>query len=533
MGPTFTETEGPWSEKLENEVVATLVHKIKLLRVRNWLSCPLLRLPTESTIQILSYIMEDTEDPHAWRPIHGSCHRMNTFMETTTDLWQKADFTLDRTSHLTFVRSMGKLQEIIVDFWPWENQLEWTTQDAMDFCRDNVGLNGRRLHTVGITGFPSDIPHWSWIFERPLPRLHHLMIHFVPSDDDGPNPLATPVILQLPPDLPLRVLDLRSARPPWSSNIFAGLIELHMVFSDCEPFVKILEDELLAILVASPQLERLSLVELILIESDTDETQHTPIPTVRLPSLTFLKLDHKPEYIVPILHRLDIPAITSFEIRSLMSSWEVDQFLDFYFPNDHLPNRVFPNPPVFEAWDKSGDGIEDSLMVHIGSAKMQFDFDMEDLEPACYNIMTCIHPFVPPTVTTLRLGYTGLHEEDWADFFSAHPEVLSIECTKSDWNPVSESLWAALSPAGPTEVPLCPKLESISVYNIPEPTPLLNCLRSRKNAGRGLRHLKLWDVDDIVAREFRSLVEEFEVFSKPVSSVTKVRLIPMDELDMC
>jgi len=529
MEPTFAEAEDPLSEKLESEISATFAHKIELLRVRNWLRCPLLRLPAETIMQILSYIMEDTEHPQGWRPIHSSCHRMNRTMDTTTDLWRKADFTLDRTSHLAFVRSMGKLEEIRVDFWPWEHKFGWTTQDAMDSCRDNVVLNGRTLHTVDIACFPSDIPHWSWIFERPLPLLHHLKIHFVPSDDDGPNPLATPVVLQLPTDLQLRVLNLRNARLPWSSNLFAGLTELHMTFRDCDPFVDIREDELLSILVTSPQLERLSLVELAL----TDETQLTPIQTVRLPSLTFLELDDKPGYVVPILSRLDIPAISSFEINSRMSDWEVDQILDSYFPDDHLPNRVFQNPPVLEVWFECGNAFEDSLIVKIGNAKMGFGFDMEDHEAACYNITTCIHQFVPPSVTTLRLGYSELDEEEWAHFFNTHPEVRSIECTESSWDPVSESLWKALTPAGPTEVPLCPKLELISVYNIPEPTPLLNCLWGRNNAGHGLGHLKLWGVDDAVAKEFRSLVEEFQIFSKPIDPMTEVRPVPVDELDIC
>jgi len=529
MESTSSKTDDPWSERLENETPATPFHKIELLRVRNWLRSPLLQLPAETITQILLYIMEDTENPHAWRPIHSSCYRMNTTMNTTTDLWRKADFTLDRTSHLAFVRSMGKLQEIRVDFCQWENQLEWAAKAAMDFCRDNVVLNGRALQSVDITGVPSDLPHWFWIFERPLPRLHHLKVHFVPSDDPGPNPLATPVALQLPEDLPLRVLDLRTARLPWSSNLYIGLTELHMVFSDCDPFVGIPEDELVRILVASPQLERLSLVELTLTGPETDETQPAPIQTGRLPSLTFLKLHHLPEFVVPILSHLDTPAVTSFEFHSLMSDWEVDQIMDRFFPDDHLQNRVFQNPPVFEVRYESGSGVEDSLTVKIGNATMQFGFDFEDQEPACHDIMTCIYPLVPPSVTTLRLGHAVMDEVEWADFFSAHPEVRSIECMESGWDPVSEWLWAALTPAGQTEVPFCPKLESISVYNIPEPGPLLDCLRSRKNTGTRLRHLKLWGVDDEVVKEFRSLVEELQVFNKPVDSITKVRLIPMDE----
>ena len=97
---------------------------------------------------------------------------------------------------------------------------------------------------------------------------------------------------------------------------------------------------------------------------------------------------------------------------------------------------------------------------------------------------------------------------------------------------MSDSLWEALSPTGAGTIPLCPKLELISVYYIPNPTPLLNCLRNRNNIGARLRHLKVWEVDDTVASELRFLVEELQVFSKPVGPSEKVRLAPMGKPDV-
>lgn len=533
MEPTFVETDDDLPKKVDYVVAAALAHKTALLRLRNWLRCPLLQLPTETFVQILSYIMEDPEHPHAWRPIFSTCYRIHTTMSTTTDLWRKADFSVDRTAHLAFARSAGNLHEITVAFWSGDNELDWSTQAAMDFCRDNLVLNGYGLHTVDITGFPPDVPHWSWIFERPLPRLNRLKIHFFPSDEDAPF-MPAPVDIQLPTDLPLRVLDLQNAKLPWSSNLFTGLTELHLDFSNCHTSTEIPEDDLLRILSASPRLERLSLVDLRPTVPGMDEPQLAPTRTIRLPSLIFLKVDHLPEIVAPILSHLDTPAIASFEIHSQVSNWEVELYLDSYFPDDHLLDRVLPNPPIFEVWTRVGGGFEDSMIVKIGSAEMRFDFDMDERDLACANIMACIHPFVPTSVTTIELGYTGLDEEGWSEFFSVRPEIRSIESTKDIWPPAtSDTLWDALSATSTDTVPLCPKLESVSIYHIPDPASLLNCLRSRKNAGCVLRRLKLWGVDGAVAKEFSSLVEELQILSKPVRPTERVRLASMDQPDMC
>jgi hypothetical protein len=522
MGSTFAKTDQMTLEKTESEVSAALVHKTGLLRLRNWLRSPLLRLPTETVVQILSYIMQDMELSHVWRPIFSTCHRIHTIMCTTTELWWKANFTLDKAAHLTFMRSMGNLREIIVDFQAWEDWREGYNKNAVDFCRQNLVFRGDGLHTVDLSGLPSEMTHWSWMFERPLPRLRHLKIHFYDTFGEPSSELSNPVPLELPTGLPLRVLDLRNAKLPWTSNLFTGLTELHLVYSESISSMDITEDELLRILDASPQLERLSLVDLVP-TLPTRDYLRSPARVVQLPRLTFLKLDNSPQFVGYLLAILDAPAIVSLEIRAQLSSWGLDWYIDFFFPNDRFSSRVFPNPPIFEVWPETGEAVYDSLRVNIGSAQMQFDFDMDEPEVSCSTIMGCIYDFVPWSVTTLRLDYSGLDEGAWEAFFISHPEVLSIECSKSAWDPVSGSLWDALSPIGPTELPLCPKLESISVYNIPEHTPLLECLRKRKDAGFGLKHLELWGVDARAAEEFRILVEELHVFSKPVDLTEKVR----------
>ena len=529
MESPFVRTQDVILEKTENEVAAVLVHKTELLRLRNRLHSPLLRLPVETFIHVLSYIMGGTEHPRVWRPIFSTCYGIHIMMCTTSELWRKANFTVDRVAYCALERSTGNIQEITANLQAWGGRKDEWTQNVLDFCRDNLVLHGYMLHTVNLCGLPSDMAHWSWIFERPLPRLHNLKIHFYPLDDRKGDSLSTPVVLQLPTDLPLRVLDIRNATLPWSSNLFTGLTELHLAFGDCGTFVEISEGELLGIL-ASPQLERLSLEDLMpKIPVIDGRQEYTPTRIARLPSLTFLKLDNLPDLVGYILSHMDIPAIVSFEVRTLLSAWEAEQCLEWFFPDDRLSSRLFPDPPVFEVWPDSGDGMWDSLKVKIGGAKIQFDFDMDEAENYSNAIMSCIHPLVPPSVTTLRLDHSGLDEEEWVEFFGSHPKVRSIECTKSAWGPVSESLWDALSPDGAHGIPLCPLLESISVFNDPAYTPLLNCPRNRKNAGYELRYLKLWGVGDELAGEFRLLVEELQVFSKPIDPCEKVRFISLDE----
>ena len=116
MESTFVKINDAVLEKTEKEVAAVLIHKTELLRLKNRLRSLLLRLLTETIVHILSYIMEDMEHPHIWRPIFSTCYRIYIIMCTTSKLWRKANFKLDKAASLAFARSMGNLEEITIDF---------------------------------------------------------------------------------------------------------------------------------------------------------------------------------------------------------------------------------------------------------------------------------------------------------------------------------------------------------------------------------------------------------------------------------
>jgi len=532
MAPTFVMTDDATLERTENEVAATLVHLKKLLHLKNWLRSPLLRLPTETIVHIISYIMEDAERPSVWRPIFSTCYRIHNIMSTTTELWRKADFTSDRLAQLAFARSQGNLEVIIANLLTEDRLWNEYTRIALGFCRDNLVLRGHRFHTLDFCGYPSDVTNFLWILERPLPRLEHVRIHFSPPEERGGSFMRDPVVLHLSADLPLRVLDLCNATLPWSSYVFTGLRELHLDFTECDSFVEISEEELLGIFDASPRLESLSLLQLIPKYRVVDnQPQSTPTRIIKFASLACLDLDCFPSHVGYILAHMDTPAITSLKVHAEFDLWEIESALDDFFPDNHLPDRLFPNPPIFEVCPDYGDGIYDSLKVRIGSSHIHFDFDMDEKKAASDTIMACILPLVPSSVTTLILDYSDLDVEEWTDFFWSHPEVRSIESREQE--PVSESLWDALSPAGPYAIAPCPKLESISLVKERASTPLLNCLLNRKIAGYGLRHLRLRKADDGLVEELSHSVEELQITNVPDEPMQWVRPVSMGSTDHC
>jgi len=294
------------------------------------------------------------------------------------------------------------------------------------------------------------------------------------------------------------------------------------------------EDELLRILHASPQLERLSLVQ-IRQTIPANGYQLPPKHVVRLPVLTFLKLDNDPKVVGYTLAHLDIPALASLDIHSRVSDWDIVRSLDHFFPDDRLPGRLFSDPPVFELGRPCLYEENPSLKFSIGSLKVQFDFNAYDAE-ASHNVTASCILLVPPSVTTIKLELAKLNVQEWKEFFRSHPEVRSIEYTELRGEPMSKSLWDALSPAeDDDQVVLCPRLESI-VCNVNTGTervkPLLISLSYRGSAGFKLRHLKMrgrW-IYKIVGI-IRPLVEVLEV-DFPNKLEQKVSLISMQELGM-
>jgi len=535
MASTFVKTDEDTLERTEDAVATVLLHLKKLLRIKNRLCSPLLRLSAETIIHILSYVMEEIENFCVWRPIFSTCHHIHNIMCAATELWWKANFSWDEAAELVMVRSKGCLEAITVDLDPWDPWRNPHGRKAPAFCRNRQRLGGNRLRTLEFFGTPSDMAHFSWIFERPLPRLHHLKIHITcPLDEEDEElPPLEPVALQLPTDLPLRVLDLCNATLPWSSNLFTGLSGLHLDFSDCTIIVGISEDELLGIFDASRQLESLSLVQVEpRVPIGGGELKFTPTRIVQLPRLAFLKLDHSPESVGHILAYMDVPAITCLEIHSLGSPQEAEWSLGLFFPGGRFPDRLFSNPPVFGIGTTGEDGPCGSMNINIGGVNMWFYSDPQEQETARDSILTYVTPLVPPSVTTLKLDDSKSNEQEWREFFRSHPEVRSIESSEFPPGPMPESLWDALSPAGADTVPLCPKLESISALNNSVSTPLLNCLLNRKNAGFGLKYLKLREVDDELVRELALLVEVVEYVNILDPQEKKVGFDSIYELDV-
>ena len=540
MTPSVDDT---FLQKTGEEVAAVLVHLKKLLRLRNLLRSPLLRLPTETIVRILSFIMADLGSyfySPVWTSIYSTCHRIHRIMCGATELWWKVDCARDRVAHFTFVRSKGNPEVIVSDLCSADDRRVTKSEKVLDHWKDKREFRGHRLHTVEFSGSPSNFAHFSWILERPLPRLTRLRINVTDSVDEDEIefaiPVPGPVALQLPMGLPLQVLDLRNVTLPWSSCHFAGLRELHLNFRDCDPVVTIPEDELFGIFDSSPQLERLSLVQ---VGHEIPFKNGEPLPPKRIlpfPNLTFLKLDNDPEVVKYTLAYMGLPAITSLEIRSY-APWDVARNLNLLFPDDRLPTRLFPNPPTFAVRTAGCEGVDASIEVDIGSIKLRFDLPLGDGEFGRNAVMSCIPRLVPPSVTTLALDYTQLDEQGWREFFMSHPEVRSIECAEFCGMPVSRSLWDALSPAGEggTDVP-CPRLESIlitSYTNNVEFTPLSACLRNRQTAGFKLGRLKIMDYHRLMnhgyAEEFGPLVEAVEA-DKPRRFDQRVSLVPMREL---
>lgn len=79
MIPPFAKTvDDATLKEAEEEVATVFAHLKKLLRVKNRLYFPLLRLPTETIVRILSFIMEDMGSHSVWSPIFSTCCHIAT-----------------------------------------------------------------------------------------------------------------------------------------------------------------------------------------------------------------------------------------------------------------------------------------------------------------------------------------------------------------------------------------------------------------------------------------------------------------------
>jgi len=506
-------------EKTDEALALTLLHLRLLLRVRNQLCSPLLRLPTETIILILS--LTNGGHYHDWQSIFSTCHRIHIIMRKATEVWWEVNYDCTtaslRAAHVSFMRSKGNPRMLVADLDPWDFLLSTDVESFHDYWMVNRVFQSSELHTLEFSGNSTTFDHFSWILNGPFPHLERLKIHILPAFDiiDQPVPLPHPFALQLSPDIQLRVLDLQNVTRPWMPAYFTGLRELHLQFEHCREGVVMLEDELLGILDASPQLERLSLVRIRV----GNNQRHQPKRIVQLPSLTSLWLANNPEVVGYILAHMDIPAITSLEIYVNISEGGAAQALGLFFPNGRLPERLFSDPPVFKIGTRN-DGAETPHMgFNIGSFKIQFESERpSDLGQNTF--VACI-PLVPSSVTTLQADSSEFDQEVWREFFRSHPEVRSIGCFQYYGTGAQyRSLWDALTPArGEDPIVLCPSLESICfkvAASEAHLTPLLKSLRVRNRAGFKLRYLNIDDNGKsgeayMMVDDFRPLVEVLDV----------------------
>jgi len=460
-------------------------------------------------------------------------------MRKSTEIWWEVNYDCMtgslRAAHISFMRSKGKPRVLIADLDPWDFLLSTDVESFHDYWRVNRVFQGSELHTLEFSGNPTTFDHFSWVLKGPLPRLKRLKIHILPAldDTDWPIPLPIPFALQLPPDIPLRVLDLHNVTRPWLPNYFTGLRELHLQFKHCNVGVAMSEDELLGILDASPRLERLSLVRIKVGNSQ----RLRPKRIVHLPCIISLTLTNDPEVVGYILAHMDTPAIASLDIFAQISGGDVARALGLLFPDGRLPKRLFSNPSIFRIGTRNIGSKR--MELTIGSFNIRFESDR--YSSLGQNVVVACLPLVPPSVTVLQADFSELDQEVWREFFRSHTGVRSIGCYKhystgSDYKP----LWEALSPAEEGDSVLCQNLESIS-FKLPseraELTSLLACLRARTSAGFKLRYLHVNDKGNLLeARrlvgDFRDVVEALELKFPPAKQ-QGVSPILLHEVEAC
>ena len=559
MAPPHTKTvDNAGLEKSDEALALVLSHWRLLLRIRNQLCSSLLRLPTETIVHILTFVNGGCYPD--WQSIFRTCHQIHRIMRKSAEVWQVVNYDCTARSltaaHISFRRSKGTPRALVANFDQW-SLYRWGAVAINKFherWRAGQVFRGSELHTLEFAGNPATFYSFSWILEGPLPRLERLQLHIVPTLYDGIDysvPFEVfqgPFSLKLPQGMPLRVLDLCNVTLPWSSNYFTGLRELRLEFISCIVVVAMLEDELLGIFDASPQLERLSLEGF----SVGDGERPQPKRVAQLPSLASLCLVSYSESIGYILAHMDTPAITSLKIFTQTSDEDAARALSLFFPDDRLPKRLFSDPPIFKI-ETRGHINTTGIELTIGSFEIQFKSN-EYSRVYQGAVVACI-PLVPSSVTTLQVDLQELDQRVWRDFFRSHPGVRSIECHKrrdtgpeykllwdalslaqegdaailchkrSDTGPGYKSLWDALSLAQEGDAAiLCQNLESIRFNLRPweaDLTPLFTCLRDRDSAGFKLRHLNI----DGGRGEAYKMVEDF----RPLVEVLEVKLPSMED----
>jgi hypothetical protein len=125
MAPSHIETIDDAALEETNEALALArLHLGALLRVKNRLRSPLLRLPTEIIVYILS--LTNLGYYHDWRSILIACHRINEIMREATEIWWKVTYDCTPRSlwaaYIAIARSKGTPRVLVADLSSWASK---------------------------------------------------------------------------------------------------------------------------------------------------------------------------------------------------------------------------------------------------------------------------------------------------------------------------------------------------------------------------------------------------------------------------
>ena len=502
LGPRncITEDQSLQSPEVPTVDAPTNGLSIEELRNRNPLHSPLLRLPHDILTYILPFTMDNTKLTHTWTTILLVCHYLRKTIMSTPLLWGRIYCLPPETMLKRFEMADWGPVEIYAHVLIKEGKER--VKAGLDSVRDAARLRRDRIHTLEFHGEPDVWPHFSWIFDEPLPNLKHLSIS-----------TALYRRLVIPPSNTLsghlQALSISDIATTWPSHLFSKLKDLHMEFSSSfDPP----GNQLITALKASPHLETLSLKcrsPNVLPQSGWQSNR-----IVELSHLKSLRLVATAPESIFVLTHLKLPAITSLDLDS--GTFDLSH-LHHVLSGGILPKGLFeaaPNSPYFMGlWPIRIGGLRVTGSRSLGDSELR-----EILLPA--------HEVVPLSATTLEITQDHFRESHWREFARLRPEVHSISSAYKAKNSRSIGLWRALMPnKNNPSATLFPKLETVVLkaeHLSMIPRFALDCLRVRSEVGFRLKRLEVHDGGMLrhIGRQpevFRSLADVYVYCETPIN----------------
>jgi len=490
---------GPLSyPPLETTVTAPTTSNIEELRARNLIHSPLLRLPYEIVVHILLLVMGDGKRTPTWVAILPTCHCLCQLILSTPALWGRIYCMPPENIFKRFEMAAWSPTEIYVHAH-FSKDLK-VIGAALDRVRCARQLHRDRIHTLEFHGITDMWPHFSWIFDQPLPNLKHLSVSAC-MESGIAIPLTDFIVGRH-----LETLSVDDVEIPASLCCFDNLRNLRVCFSELGDVRPQTLCQLIALLNSSPRLETFSFVHpTVPLRNDG---QRRGVAT--LSHLSSLRLEVPASEVTSILDHLSLPVIDTLTLKP---SKLVPADIPLFFRNDLLANRLFKGTPNFPHHTKSA--------IRMGGFELEGS-QIDDWKEIC----PTMHKMVLLSATELEIIKDQLDEGHWREFARRRPEVRSIVSSYGPENwALSKGLWCALLPdrsRHPTT--LFPKLGSVTLkaeHLSTIPSMALRCLRMRSEAGFKLKYLVVQDTSGKIPRvgrqpeEFGSLADVFVYCEAP------------------